>query len=136
MAVAAIVYEDQWGSIIDHPDKDYIEIHWYDSTDAMSAKDFQQWLALFAGYVEKARRSGILTDSTSFLMDRNNLDGDWRDKNIVPRYNSAGVNKFAFHMPQGMPAIGAPPTYEGPAKYLTAYFGRRQDALDWLVSSR
>jgi hypothetical protein len=58
---------------------------------------------------------------------------EWRDANIVPRYNAAGVKKFAFHMPAGMPAIGTAPSREGPADYPTAYFGRRQDALDWLA---
>jgi hypothetical protein len=101
----------------------------------MTATDFQQWLSLFAGYVERARRCGVLTDSTSFLMDPNNLNAEWRDKNIVPRYNAAGVHKFAFHMPEGMPAIGSPPSFEGPAKYLTAYFRRRQDVIDWLATT-
>jgi hypothetical protein len=37
------------------------------------------------------------------------MDGPWRDANIIPRYNAAGVKKFA-HMPEGMPMIGEPPT--------------------------
>jgi hypothetical protein len=36
------------------------------------------------------------------------MDGPWRDVNIIPRYNAAGVRKFAFHMPDGMPMIGEP----------------------------
>ena len=34
---AQIVYDDVWGSIIDHPQADYIEIRWYDTTSAMTA---------------------------------------------------------------------------------------------------
>jgi hypothetical protein len=62
------------------------------------------------------------------------MDGPWRDANIIPRYNAAGVAKFAFHMPDGMPMIGEPPTPEAPGRFPTGYFGRRQDALDWLAS--
>ena len=53
---------------------------------------------------------------------------------VIPRYNGAGIQKFAFHMPAGMPAIGAPPAPEGPANFPTAYFGARADALAWLDS--
>ena len=56
----------------------------------------------------------------------------WRDANIIPRYNAAGVKKFAFIMPAGMPAIGDDPAPEGPAHYPTAYFGSRAEALAWL----
>ena len=43
------------------------------------------------------------------------MDLAWRDANIIPRYNTAGVKRFAFLMPAGMPAIGTPPSPEGPA---------------------
>jgi hypothetical protein len=127
------VYEDRWGAVIDHGDADYLEIHWYDTTSGMSADEFQDWLAHFAGEVERLGRSGILIDSTRFLMDQAHLDDDWRNENIIPRYNAGGVKRFAFHMPDGMPAIGAPAAPMGPSTFPTAYFGRRQDALDWLA---
>jgi hypothetical protein len=63
-----------------------------------------------------------------------NMDGPWRDANIIPRYNAAGVARFAFHMPAGMPMIGTPPAAERPGRFPTGYFGRRQAALDWLAS--
>jgi hypothetical protein len=99
----------------------------------MTKEEFQQWLSLFAGFVERLRERSILIDTTVFRMDPANSDGEWREANIVPRYNAAGVKKFAFHMPEGMPLIGAAPAVEGRATYPTAYFGRRQDALEWLT---
>jgi hypothetical protein len=63
-----------------------------------------------------------------------NMDEQWRDANIVRRYNAAAVNKFAFHMPSGMPAIGSEPAPEGPADFPTGYFGTRRDAFEWLAS--
>src|SRR5260370_41648699 len=63
------------------------------------------------------------------------MDGPWRDANIIPRYNAAGVRKFAFHMPEGMPMIGQPPENEVPGRFPTGYFGKRQEALAWLVGS-
>ena len=115
-----IVHEDHWGSTIDRPEDDFIEIRWYDATAAMSGDDFNAWLARFAGEVEAAGRSGILVDSMVFRMDMAHMDGAWRDAHIIPRYNAAGVRKFAFLMPTGMPAIGAAPAKEGPAEFPTA----------------
>jgi hypothetical protein len=129
------VYEDPFGAVIDRANPGYVEIRWYDATEAMSAAQFQDWLARFAGEVERRRPAGILVDGTSFLMDPGNMDDEWRNEHIVPRYNAAGVRKFAFHMPEGMPAIGEPPAAEGPATFPTAYFARRQAALDWLAST-
>jgi hypothetical protein len=133
MATPSHVYEDRWGEIIDRPDAGFSEIRWYDTTRDMTADEFQRWLSTFAGHVEQLRRPGVLVDGTSFRMNPANMDAEWRDANIVPRYNAAGLEKFAFHMPEGMPMIGKPPAVEGPAAYPTGYFGSRQEALDWLA---
>ena len=133
MADVEHVYEDRWGEIIDRPARDYVELRWYDTTAAMSAEQFRDWLTTFSGQVERLRRPRVLIDGTRFMMDPANLDDAWRDANIIPRYNAAGVRRFAFLFPEGMPAIGAPPAAEGPATFPTGYFARRQEALDWLA---
>jgi hypothetical protein len=127
------LYEDKWGEVFDRPPVDLIELRWFDSTEAMSSEEFNEWLTTFAGCVEKCRRGSALVDSTSFLMNPTNLDAPWRDQHIIPRYNSAGVRRFAFHMPKGMPLIGTPPAVEEPGTFPTGYFGSRQAALDWLA---
>ena len=131
---ATVLYNDKFGAMIDWPEEDYVEIRWYDATSDLTKDEFNGWLAGFAGGVEQAKRSGVLVDSVQFKMDMANMDGDWRDANIIPRYNAAGVKKFAFLMPVGMPAIGAPPSKEGPGDFPTAYFGTRAEALAWLSS--
>src|SRR5665811_2275041 len=111
------VYDDNWGSVVDHPEEGFIEIIWSDETSAMTGEAFNEWLGAFAGLVEEHRRSGVLVDSRSFLMDMALMDGEWRDANIIPRYNHAGVEKFAFVMPTGMPLIGTDPAQEGPGHF-------------------
>ncbi len=61
------------------------------------------------------------------------MDMEWRDANIVPKYHEAGLTKFAFHMPAGMPLIGTEPAPEGFANYPTGCFGTRRAALEWLA---
>jgi hypothetical protein len=128
------VYEDRFGEVIDHADHGYLEIRWYDTTEAMSAADFQNWVAGFAGEVEPRRRPGILVDVTRFLMNQSGMDDNWWYDKIVPRYNAAGVEKFAFLALHGMAAIGSPPAATKGATFPTGYFARRQDALNWLGS--
>jgi hypothetical protein len=126
------VYEDRFGTIIDRPGADLLEIRWFDTTAEMVRNEFNAFLARFAGVVEARRRKFALIDSTSFVMDRKQLDPEWRDANVIPRYNAGGVQKFAFHMPLGMPDIGKDPVREPPGNFPTGYFGSRRDALAWL----
>lgn len=127
------VYEDRWGEIFDRKSADLVEVRWFDSTADMSGSQFQEWLTKFAESVERCGRSRVLIDSTNFRMNPAKMDGEWRDANIIPRYNAAGVARFAFLMPEGMPMIGEPPAPEPPGRFPTGYFGRRQDALEWLA---
>jgi hypothetical protein len=129
------VWEDRFGAVIEHADARYLEVRWYDTTEEMSAGEFQDWLAGFAAEVERRKQPGVLVDATRFLMDPANMNEQWRDENIIPHYNAGGVRKFAFHMPEGMPAIGSPPEPVGPATFPTAFFARRQNALAWLASA-
>ncbi|MEE8330446.1 MAG: hypothetical protein V3R84_01610 [Acidimicrobiia bacterium] len=128
------VYEDEWGEVVEDSEADLIEIVWSETTAGMSIEEFNRWLDGFAGLVEKQDRHKVLVDSTLFLMDTLLMDAPWRDANIIPRYNAAGVKKLAFLVPEGMPLIGAEPAPDGPADFPTAYFGDRDDALAWLAS--
>jgi hypothetical protein len=62
----------------------------------------------------------------------------WRDSEIIPRYNEAGVAKFAFIANPSYPGptveAGAPPAPEGPAKFPTGWFKTREAAYRWLAS--
>ena len=127
------LFEDQWGEVIDRPGPGYLEIRWYDSTVDLNGEGFKSWLARFAGFVEEQRPAGVLVDAIQFKMDPANMSLGWRDEHIIPRYNRAGLKRFAFHMPGAMPAIGAPPAPEGPADFPTAYFATRREAVTWLA---
>ena len=59
------VYEDRFGEVIDHADAGYLEIRWYDTTDEMSAPEFQDWLAAFA---ETHRREPTQDEIDSYIL--------------------------------------------------------------------
>jgi len=132
MSNATYRYEDRFGGIIEHPSAGVIEIRWYDATSEMTGDEFNAWLGTFATEVEGSGRTLALVDAVQFRMPMDRMSGGWRDEHIIPRYNAAGIQRFAFLMPSGMPAIGADPKPEGPAEFPTAYFGTRASALGWL----
>jgi hypothetical protein len=129
-----VVLEDKWGIVIDHARLDLLETRWYDTTAELTRDEFNGWLATFVQHLEQLGRSLVLVDATAFRMSPDQMDVEWRDQEIIPRYEKVGVRRFAFQMPQGMPAIGTPPRPEGPATFPTGYFGTRTDALAWLTA--
>ena len=131
--MADYVYGDQFGDIIDRPEIGVIEIRWFDATASMSADEFQTWLSGFVTELEQRGRRRVLVDTTQFRMDPALMNAAWRDAHIIPRYNAAGVERFAFHMPSGMPLIGRDPAPEGPGEFPTVYFGSRNDIVAWLT---
>ena len=132
MTDMSVVYTDQWGDIIDREQDDCLEIRWFDTTSAMAGDDFNAFLSHFAEQVAARGRASALVDAVQFKMDMAKMNVGWRDEHIIPRYNAAGLKKFAFIVPQGMPAVGAAPANEGPANFPTGYFAARADALVWL----
>ena len=132
MGDAQIIYSDRWGDVVDRPTEDLVEIRWFDTTAEMDGDAFNAFLARYAEQVEACRRGAGFVDAVQFRMDMARMDMGWRDAHIIPRYNAAGMRRFAFHMAPGMPMIGAAPAKEGPAAFPTGYFGTRADALAWL----
>ena len=132
MTTQHTLYEDEYGAIVAPESGAHVEIRWTEATLGMSGDAFNAWLERFAGLIEERRCRTALVDARLFRMERGQVDMGWRDTHIIPRYNAAGLQRFAFVMPPGMPAIGAPPAPEGPADFPTAFFGDYPTAMQWL----
>ncbi|MEM8905784.1 MAG: hypothetical protein AAGA17_11140 [Actinomycetota bacterium] len=131
---AHLVHEDVYGSIIDHPDDDYLEVRWYDASLSFTGETFNRRCDLFADIVERSGRTTVLIDAVQFGMPASELDVEWRDSEVTPRLNAAGVEKIALIVPADFPPVGAPPAPEGPADFPTAFFASRAAARGWLAS--
>ncbi len=88
----------------------------------------------FTRLLDKSTAKLVLIDSTSFRLFGIDTTMKWRDEEIIPRYNSHGVKKLAFHLPQRSAPIGKHPAPEGPAEFPTGYFATRNEATEWLIS--
>jgi len=121
-----------WGEILHRESDGILELRWLPGK--MTDAAFKATLALYVWEAEKVRPSFLLIDATQFRHQFGPNVMQWRDDCIIPRYGAAGVKKFAFHVPAGFPGTvedGGKEVFEGPAVFPTAWFTKRQHALDW-----
>lgn len=127
------LYQDKFGIITFDGAGDVLELRWSEGTAGMSDQDFKDWLERFATFGEKHRTQFMLIDVREFKHKMGKDIGPWRDEKIIPVYNSSGVKKFAFLLPEGA-RPGAEPASEGPASFPTGYFDKRERIDEWFVA--
>jgi hypothetical protein len=112
-----------------------LELRWLPTQ--MSDPAFKETLELFARMGEQYPSRFMIIDATEFRHEFGEGVMQWRDANIIPRYNAAGVTKFAFLVAEGFPGTvesGGRPRVEGSANFPTAWFTTRDRAYQWLAA--
>lgn len=134
MAVKTELFRDTFSSLTLWDDHSAIELRWFDTTKSMTEAQFRLALERLAAFLEKERLPNALIDVAEFAHKPSPDFNAWRDKNIIPRYNAAGVKKFAFLLPPAAVQTvenGTAPAVESPGKFLTAYFNSRDRVYAW-----
>ena len=132
------VARNGWGVVLNHERWRTLELSWLSSTSEMTDDGFKETLELFAAEGERGKPVYMIIDSTSFQHELGDGVLEWRDREIIPRYNSAGVKKFAFLWPEGTPDTvesGGTPKPDGPANFPTGWFTGRERAYEWLMDN-
>ena len=127
---------NSWGVVLDHERWRTLELRWLPSTSEMGDDGFKETLELFAAEGERANPEYMIIDATEFHHELGDGVMEWRDREIIPRYNAAGVKRFAFLWPAGMPdtvEVGGVPKPEGSANFPTGWFTGRERAYQWLM---
>jgi len=130
------VYRDDYGSLLLDPEHGILELSWFESTAGMTDDEFRGWLDRYASAAEEHHTQGLLVDLTSFRGKPSKQTGPWREEKIIPRYNAAGVKRFAYLQPAGSPTTvegGTAPAPEPVAEFPTGYFASRDRAEAWLT---
>ncbi len=130
------VARNSWGVVLDHRQWRTLELRWLPATRDMTDEGFKETLELLASAGERLGPRFMLVDGTDFHHQSGEGVMEWRAEHIVPRYNSAGVTKFAFLAPAGSPGTvesGAAPAVEDGANFQTAWFSGREGAYQWLA---
>jgi len=126
------LYRDQFGILTQDEERGILELQWLDGSAEMSEEDFKVWLERYAASGEEHRTPFMLIDARKFKYRPDAQIGAWRNERIIPRYNAAGVKKFAFLLPEGAPA-NAEPAPEAPATFPTGYFNSGEKIEQWFA---
>ena len=106
---------------------------WTEKTAHMTDEDFKRALSLYAHYAAKHRTSSLLVDVRNFHHKLGPEIGKWRSEVLVPRYEAAGVKKFAYVVGGDAPM---PPNNSSMAAkkeaFETRYFRSPEEAEAWL----
>ena len=127
------LYQDRFGLISYHDARNVLELRWFSETETMTDDDYMGWLERYAAAAEQYHITFALIDTRAFKHHPGAHTGPWRDEHIIPRYNRAGVKKFAFLLPAGA-APKTEPMPEGPALFPTGYFDSREQIDRWFRS--
>lgn len=123
---------DRYEQVSYDPVAGVLELQWFESTGEMTDEDFRRALERLAAHAEERRAANVLIDLTSFRHRPAPDFGAWRDANIIPRYNAAGIEKFAFLVPPG--ASSGEPSPEPPGTFPTGYFESREAIAKWFTT--
>jgi hypothetical protein len=133
-----IVAKDRWGQTIFYDEWNSLELTWLPSTADAADADLKTTMETFAREAVNRRPRTLIVDTTEFRHTWGDGMMQWRDAEIIPRYNEAGVAKFAFIANQNYPGptveAGARPAPEGPANFPTGWFKTRDAAYQWLAT--
>jgi hypothetical protein len=133
-----IVAEDRWSQMVFYDEWNSLELRWLPATANATDTDLKGTMEIFAQEAVKRRPHTLIVDTTEFHHVWADGMTQWRDAKIVPRYNQAGVAKFAFIANPAYPGptaeAGATPEPEGPASFPTGWFKTREAAYQWLAN--
>ena len=138
MAAHVELYRDEFATYTRDADREVIEQRWSSATKSMSEQQFRDGVSRLAHFLEQTHIPSAFVDITEMGYTPSDDFESWRQSNIIPRYNAAGVKKFGFLLPSGAPGSvesGKEPTVEGAAQFPTGYFLSRDRAYEWFEST-
>ena len=110
---------------------------WTEKSVAMTVGDYKDAIREYARLVLEHRARRALVDLRKFryVVDAHLLGSWWADE-IVPLYNQAGLEKFAFVLPEGeqAPPDETPAKAQAGEKFVTKQFGSEPAAISWLTA--
>jgi hypothetical protein len=130
-----ILYQSKYSVISLDEKLGLIKLLWSDDTLDMKDDDFKETSEVFAEEAEKRNARRLLVDVKNFKFPRATEPtlAEWRIRTIIPKYNNAGVRKFAFVHGDGFkePDFSGRPV-DG-QNFITRHLGSEQEAKAWLL---
>ena len=114
-------------------DRGVTSLLWTEATEDMTDDDFKDALECLAGVAEDKRSPRVMVDIRTFRFPVGADIGPWREQTIVPRYNNAGIERFAYLTGPGGPPPRAPAKAADSEDFLTGFFDSASEAQTWLA---
>lgn len=127
------LFQNEFGEISYDSGSAILTLVW--SGADMNAENFKNVTNIYADHSVEQNAARLLVDAVKFNFAgaRSPELTKWRNNIIIPKYHSAGVNKFAFVHAEG---FTAPPTNGQPIEgenFITMHFGNESEAKAWLA---
>jgi hypothetical protein len=108
-----------------------ISFVWTEKSAAMTVDDYARLVL-----EHRVRRGLVDLRKFRYRVEEQDAGVSWWADEIVPLYNQAGLERFAFVLPEGeqAPSDEAPATTEEGEKFLTKQFAAKQAAIAWLTA--
>lgn len=138
MPEALEIYSDQFSKYFIDREHDAIELRWLKTTKSMSEAQFREALLRLAAILGRENTPNVLIDVVHFSHESASDFPEWRETNVIPLYNAAGVKRFAFLLPPGSTnsaEMGVQPAVEGSARFPTGYFTTPERAFTWFAEA-
>jgi hypothetical protein len=138
MSTPVELFRDKFSQYYRDDGHQCIELRWSEATRSMSEEQFRAGLERLADFLAGERAPNVLVDVVNFAHESPEDFSAWRETRIIPRYNAAGVKKFAFLLPANNSHTvenGNQPVKEGSAQFPTAYFNSRENAIAWFAAA-
>ena len=126
------VHRNRFLNIHTDPERSAVTLEWTAATSDMSDADFQDSLCIFAIYAMRENARSLIVDARQFGHSMSDAIAGWRLKTIIPRYNDAGCQKFAFVLGDGAKLPPEKPAADGGPRYPTRFFETHEAAETWL----
>lgn len=123
-------HRNEFLSISHEREEGIVLLRWTEKTAGMTDENFKEALERFAGCAEQYSAKSLMVDVAKFRHSPSAEVGKWRDATIIPRYNKAGIRKFAFVTGKEGAAPPGPP--KAGEAFVTRFFGSETEARRWL----
>jgi hypothetical protein len=127
------LYKDDYSIIAHDADTGILTLTWTARTANMTDEDFKRTNMEFAEQSVKQNSPRLLVDVREFGHTFGAALGEWRLKNIIPKYHQAGVEKFAFVHGSDFPEPPDGKKEEG-ENFVSRHFASEAGAKAWLMA--
>lgn len=131
------LYKDQFAEYFRDSEHAAVLQCWSEATASMSEEQFRAGVERLVELIEGEHLQHVLVDVVKMAYRPAADFEPWRQAYIIPRYNAAGVRKFAFVYPSGFTEIaenGVSPAPEGKSTFPFGYFGSQERAFAWFAT--